>query len=119
MNTNNGTAMYIPPDFFHFNLCHKPYGDWWAFGITIYQIIENQYPFLVKEKMCDIPINLSNEDFRGFTRDIDNNLKDLIKKLLEVDINKRLGVGNNGTKDILKHAFFKNTNAKKLYRKEK
>ncbi|EPR78150.1 Protein kinase, partial [Spraguea lophii 42_110] len=118
MNISSGTPNYMPPEFC-ISYYLEPHADWWAFGITIYKIIENQYPFSGKKRISRIPVALKNENFRGFTRDIDNNLKDLIEKLLEVDSDKRLGVGNNGTEDILKHPFFENTNIEKLYRKEK
>ena len=77
--------------------------DWWAIGILIYEMLVGFPPFYDKQPMgiykkvicgiLEMPPFLTPE------------AKDIIRKLLNPDVTRRLGVKDNG-KSIIKHPFF-------------
>lgn len=104
-----GTPEYIAPEVVQ----NKGYGnsaDWWSFGILIYELSAGYSPFSVGnpgqmemlEKICSGKFNMSSK----FPED----LKDLIKNILQVDLSKRFGNLKNGVDDIKNHAWFKPVN---------
>ena len=64
--------------------------DIWSFGILIYYIIYNKYPFNGKNKILLYKSIIKNKI--KFWLNIKPSLKDLIKKMLEIDVNKRIGI---------------------------
>ena len=102
-----GTPQYLAPEV----LLKKGYDktvDWWSLGCVLYEMLSGRLPFAIKRGM-----KLSTRIYeRGveFPQNLTNEAVDLIKKLLIVDPQKRLGQGPDGSKNIKKHPFFSNIN---------
>ena len=102
-----GTPQYLAPEV----LLKKGYDktvDWWSLGCVMFEMLSGRLPFAIKrgmklnarvyERGVEFPQNMTNEAI------------DLIKKLLIVDPQKRLGQGPDGSKNIKNHPFFNNIN---------
>lgn len=95
-----GTPNYMPPEILE-KEDHSRASDIWSLGVVIYTMIVGRPPFetksieqtynRIKAGLYYFPINIQ----------IDNNAKDLIKKLLVNDPTKRLSIA-----EIRKHDFF-------------
>ena len=102
-----GTPQYLAPEV----LLKKGYDktvDWWSLGCVMYEMLSGRLPFAIKRGM-----KLSTRIYeRGveFPQNLTNEAVDLIKKLLIVDPQKRLGQGPDGSKNIKNHSFFSNIN---------
>ena len=63
-------------------------------------------------------MSLNNEIYKSkiqYPRFLDQDARDLISQLLEVDPKKRLGSGKGGVEKIKKHPFFEEINWKDFY----
>ncbi|KAL0486532.1 serine/threonine-protein kinase nrc-2 [Acrasis kona] len=106
-----GTAEYISPEIIN-GTGYGPCVDWWTLGILLYEMIYAKTPYRgenndetfnkVLHGKLNIPVNSCHGP-------VSKNCRNLIKKLLHVDMNKRLG-HKHGAKDIKDHAFFKGVN---------
>jgi serine/threonine protein kinase len=93
--------------------------DWWSMGVTIFNLLTGRMPF---ESYKNRPLQrLTPEDHYKalmtpvqYPDTLSPSAVDLIKRFLEVDESKRLGLGVNGLKDIQDHAFFSKTNWKSI-----
>ena len=97
-----GTPYYIAPEI----LEKKGYNntvDWWSLGCLMYEMLNGKPLFNFNTGRIDIneykkkivlPNNFSEE------------AKDLIRKLLALDPNKRLGAGKNGFNNLKNHKYF-------------
>jgi len=102
----NGTPGYMAPEII-LRRNHGPEADWWSVGICIFELLTGTLPF---------DINDADSTLATFQKIIKSNLKlprnlnpvatDLIKRLLTVDNQIRLGAGKNGTPSIKSHAWF-------------
>ena len=117
MYEKNGTLEYLAPEMVQ----SKPYTciiDWWSFGILIYEMFYGKTPF-VDPSIEKIYRNISegNLKFSDHTpkdRPISKKGKSVIKKLLKLEPNKRLGY-EGGALEIQNHPFFHNLNFYRLY----
>eukprot|EP00308_Calcidiscus_leptoporus_P008285 CAMPEP_0119357114 /NCGR_PEP_ID=MMETSP1334-20130426/5566_1 /TAXON_ID=127549 /ORGANISM="Calcidiscus leptoporus, Strain RCC1130" /LENGTH=889 /DNA_ID=CAMNT_0007371295 /DNA_START=176 /DNA_END=2845 /DNA_ORIENTATION=+ len=98
-----GTPEYLAPEL----ILEKGHGkavDYWALGVLCYEMINGYSPFEAEEtlqtyqKILDGTVN--------YPSSLDSDAKDLISKLLQKDISRRLGNLLGGAKDIKNHAFF-------------
>ena len=91
-------------------------GDWWNLGVILFEMIYSVPPFYSNddEKMKIIANKADLRFPRNIT--ISDNLKDLIKKLLNKNCEERLGY-NGGFEEIKKHAFFKGFDFESLLNK--
>lgn len=91
-------------------------GDWWNLGVILFEMIYSVPPFYSNEdeKMKEFAIKADLRFPRNIA--ISDNLKDLIKKLLNKNCEERLGY-NGGFKEIKKHAFFKGFDFDALFNK--
>ena len=91
-------------------------GDWWNLGVILFEMIYSVPPFYSNddEKMKIITNKADLRFPRNIT--ISDNLKDLIKKLLNKNCEERLGY-NGGFEEIKKHAFFKGFDFESLLNK--
>lgn len=102
-----GTPEYLAPEI----ILTKPYGksvDWWSFGILVYEMNAGYPPFYSKD-----PMKIYEKIVAGifkFGGKMGNDLKDIIKNTLQVDVTKRYGCMKNGTMDIKTHKWFKSLN---------
>jgi protein-serine/threonine kinase len=90
----------------------KTYGpmiDWWSYGILIYEMIYGISPFEGKNTYDTFHLIIKCQlEFPTLTpsnHKISSKLKNLIKNLLEYEINKRLGYIGGAT-EIKDHPFF-------------
>jgi len=103
-----GTSEYLSPEMID-KKGHDFTCDWWAIGILIYEMLIGIPPFyhksrekmykMIKEKDPRFPDPLKH----GIG--VSEQAEDLIRKLLDKDPTKRLGV-NGGANEILEHQFF-------------
>lgn len=106
-----GTLQFMAPEL----ALEKPYGfavDWWSFGVTLFVMRNGQYPFpnnyatthkeLVFDQQQDFPDTMSYE------------FQDLIRKLLQIDPNKRL----SSASELLKQPFYENVNIEGIINKD-
>jgi calcium-dependent protein kinase len=106
-----GTLYYIAPE-----VLEKKYNekiDMWSSGVIMYNLLSGKTPFdgsnaeiLDKIKKGEYDITIPPLD------KMSPSAKDLMQKLLTVDVNKRISV-----KEALQHPWFKEQNSKELYNK--
>ncbi|KAG0663669.1 camp-dependent protein kinase catalytic subunit [Maudiozyma exigua] len=98
-----GTPDYIAPEV----VSTKPYNksvDWWSFGILIYEMLAGHTPFYdsntlkTYEKILNAPLK-----FPSFFHE---DAKDILTKLINRDLTKRLGNLQDGSEDVKKHPWF-------------
>lgn len=107
-----GNFQYMSPEMVYNNKNYYSYYiDFWSFGVSLYEIACGQYPFgNENEDPYDIYHNILNGNII-FPNELTLNLKDLIKKLLEVRLDQRL----INIKQIFSHKFFFNTQIEEIY----
>ena len=110
-----GTPQYLAPEV----LLKKGYDkavDWWSLGCVMYEMLSGKLPFAIKRG-----IKLSTKIYEKgveFPKNMNNDAKDLIQKLLVVDPKDRLGEGPDGSEKIKSHPFFKGVNWKDAWQKK-
>ena len=114
INLNNfiGTPQYCSPEILNNNVQNFFTCDVWSFGIIMYELFHNKTPFddYNLNKMIE---NIKKGEFY-LNEKLPNEIKDLIKKCLIVDQNKRIKLN-----EIFNHPFFKDFNFNDLYGEEK
>ncbi|CAD5214495.1 unnamed protein product [Bursaphelenchus xylophilus] len=109
-----GTPEYLAPEI----ILSKGYNkavDWWALGVLIYEMAAGYPPFF-----ADQPIQIYEKIVSGkvkFPSHFTNELKDLLKNLLQVDLTKRYGNLKNGVADIKNHRWFSSTDWIAIYQR--
>lgn len=106
-NTCIGTPLYISPEMMESNIgCFA--SDLWALGCIIYECLAGSSPFTGRNKF-EIEDHILCGEF-DFPKGFDKEAKDLIRKLLKVNPNERLGAGAKGSsidmKALKAHPFF-------------
>ena len=110
-----GTPQYLAPEI----LKKKGYNkavDWWSLGCVMYEMLTGRIPFPIK-KGVKLSLNAYENEVL-FPNFVYNEAKDLIKKFLILDPNKRLGSGPKGTENIKKHPFFKGINWENVWERK-
>ncbi len=108
-----GTAEYIAPEL----LRGKRYGaavDWWSFGILLYEMMAGRTPFYDKNRKIMF-FNIMNSTPQ-FPLSFSEKACGVLRKLLNVDPTRRLGVSN--IEDLKTDKFFSSIDWEKLYNKE-
>ncbi|CCE91260.1 cAMP-dependent protein kinase TDEL_0C03710 [Torulaspora delbrueckii] len=98
-----GTPDYIAPEV----ISTKPYNksvDWWSFGIYIYEMLAGYTPFYDANAMKTYE-NILNAELK-FPPFFNADAQDLLSKLIERDLSKRLGNLQNGSEDVKNHPWF-------------
>ena len=106
----SGTPGYMAPE----AIINKPHNfsvDYFALGVIIYELMMGERPYQgkdrkeIKEQMFSLEIKLDNDDLPEDWKD--DNIIDIINKLLKRKRGKRLG--SNGCNEIKNHPWFKDT----------
>ncbi|KAA8915183.1 hypothetical protein TRICI_002678 [Trichomonascus ciferrii] len=108
-NSFVGTEEYIAPEVIRGN-GHTSAVDWWTLGILLYEMLYGTTPFKGKNRNTTFANILKNDVpfLDGGFQPLTSACKNIIRKLLIKDENKRLG-SRAGASDIKAHAFFKTT----------
>ncbi|CAG2060696.1 unnamed protein product [Timema podura] len=102
-----GTPEYLAPEI----ILSKGYGksaDWWAVGVLIFEINAGYPPFCSQD-----PMKIYEKVVAGKYRNaphFSNELRDLIRNILQVDLSRRYGILKNGVNDFKNHKWFKHIN---------
>jgi len=128
-----GTPIFIAPEVV-LNKGHNKSADVWSLGVMIYEMLFGTNPFFDYDDPTVDQRTLFKRIVKGqFQRprkqsaidayqNVSDDAKDIIKKMLVVNVNKRLGCGTRADLDIRDHPWFSNTESGidfgKLYRKE-
>ena len=102
-----GTPQYLAPEV----LKKKGYNknvDWWSLGVFLYEMLTGNLPFNIP-KGAPLDIDMFTVPLK-FPKGINKQAKDLIKKLLNTDPEKRLGTGLGDAKNVKLHSYFKGLN---------
>jgi len=105
----SGTAIYQAPEM----LTGKGHGlpvDWWAMGVLTYVMLAGRPPFASDGNRSDLHARIRTQqlDLDGDPRTADwaAPTKDLVRRLLDRDVTKRLGSGSGDAEDVKAHPFF-------------
>ena len=99
-----GSPLYLSPEMLEKNGVTLK-SDIYQIGLVFYQLFSNQLPFTNARNMIELydMIKKNQIDFECLNEDI--NLKDLIKKMVQKNINDRIYID-----EIKKHEYFKDIN---------
>jgi len=111
-----GTPEYIAPEILSGH-GHGKSADWWSLGILIYEMLVGVPPFVSEGSQNDI-FRLIREGRIIVPPEVDPAAKDLIEKLVVVDVEKRLGNLEGGIEDIKNHSFFIGVDWSKIQNRE-
>lgn len=111
-----GTPDYVSPEVI-VNKGQTFATDWWAFGILIFEMIYGSPPFYNRDHEKMFQDILNRQIFFDDSKvEASPEAKDLIKKLLKKDADKRLGSQNED--DIKNHPWFAKLNFEKILNKQ-
>ncbi|KAH0569859.1 Kinase, AGC [Spironucleus salmonicida] len=112
-----GTAEYLSPDVISGQ--HSQAADFWSLGILIYELLYGKTPFYTPNsgfQAISRRIQAGIYAFPAFPK-VSENAKDLIKKLLTLKPENRLGF-QFGIAEIKAHLWFKGVNFARIYESE-
>jgi protein kinase A len=119
-----GTPIFIAPEIV-LNKGHDKSADIWSLGVLIYEMLFGTNPFFdyddpnIDQKTLFKRIISGKFDFPQHTKaHVSNDAKDLITKMLKVDVRERLGCLAGADLDIRSDKWFQECDWGKLYRKE-
>ena len=95
-----GTPEYLAPEIIQ-SKGHNKAVDWWALGILIYEMLAGYPPFF-----DDNPFGIYEKILSGkveWPTHLEPTARDIVRRLLVQDRNKRLGTSKTGTEDVKKH----------------
>ncbi|CCM02446.1 uncharacterized protein FIBRA_04545 [Fibroporia radiculosa] len=107
LRTACGSPHYAAPEVIMGQAYDGSYSDIWSCGIILYALLAGRLPFDHE----DLPTLLEKVKIGTFTMpvDIDPRAKDLINKMLQKDVSKRITIP-----DILRHPFYTSHKPKKM-----
>ena len=110
-----GTPEYLAPEIIQ-SKGHGKAADWWSLGVLIYEFLAGYPPFY-----DDNPFGIYQKILLGkveFPRHFDAQAKDLIRKLVNLDVAKRVGALKGRADDVQKHKWFRGIDWEALLRRE-
>jgi len=112
---NKESSEYTAPEILCGQLTsYIPESDWWTYGIILYELLYGVPPFF-GENDNKIKERIVKQDVK-FLQGGNNDIKDLIKQLLNKNPNQRLG-HQGGVNQVLTHPFFNGMNFDALMQK--
>jgi len=105
-----GTAAYMGPEVWS-GLGYGYSADWWSLGVTFYELLVGQLPFELNPEDYKKGIILHPLSFPDY---IHPTAADLLSRLLEVNVSKRICCGPLGIEEFKSHPFFTGINFDKL-----
>mmetsp|Transcript_91090 Transcript_91090/g.181110 ORF Transcript_91090/g.181110 Transcript_91090/m.181110 type:complete len:384 (-) Transcript_91090:268-1419(-) len=99
-----GTPEYLAPEIIQ-SKGHGKAVDWWALGVLMFEMLAGYPPFF-----DNTPFGIYQKVLAGkieYPRHFDVKVKDILKRLLTYDRNKRLGCLKDGAEDIKRHKWYK------------
>jgi protein kinase A len=107
------------------NKGHDKSADIWSLGVLIYEMLYGTNPFFdyddpnIDQKTLFKRIIAGKFSFPTKTKaKVSDEAKDLIQKMLVINVTDRLGCLRRADLDLREHAWFRTVNFGKLYRKE-
>lgn len=110
-----GTCPYIAPEIIEGNGYARSV-DWWSLGVLLYEMVAGKPPFQAKHKN-DLFTKILYYKF-DFPDHFSKSLQNILKKLLERDVTRRIGNMKRGADDVKKHDWFKGVSWLMLINKE-
>ena len=110
-----GTPQYLAPEV----LKKKGYDkniDWWSLGCFLYEMLTGNLPFFI-QKGAPLSIEMYCTPLK-FPRGVNKLARDLIKKLLNTDPQKRLGTGLEDAESVKLHPYFQGIEWNKYQNRE-
>uniref|UniRef100_A0A6B2LAD0 Protein kinase domain-containing protein n=1 Tax=Arcella intermedia TaxID=1963864 RepID=A0A6B2LAD0_9EUKA len=110
-----GTPEYLAPEVI-MGKGHDKAVDWWALGVLLFEMFAGyppffgQHPFEIYEKIC--------EGVFKFPSHFNDEIKDLVSKLLTSAKARRLGNLRGGSQDVKSHPFFNGVDWEGLEKKQ-
>lgn len=99
-----GTPDYLAPEVLA-NVGHGRGADWWSFGVLVHEMLAGAPPFAESDAAATYA-RIASGSFTvppHFSR----SARDLVSRLLTVDLAARLGAGAGGTGEVKAHHFFR------------
>ncbi|XP_050399392.1 serine/threonine-protein kinase 32B [Patella vulgata] len=115
----SGTKPYMAPEVFSCasNEClgYSFPVDWWSLGVTAYELLKSRRPYEIHSAthLHEIKILFSSTK-PHFSSSLDENLRDLLKQLLEVDPDNRI----SSLAHLKQHPLMADMDFEKIYNKE-
>lgn len=110
-----GTPEYLAPEV----ILSKGYGkavDWWSFGVLVYEMNAGYPPFYAHD-----PMKIYEKIVSGkykFAHHFGEELRDILKNILQVDLTRRYGNLKDGSLDIKRHRWFKSIDWIEIYQQK-
>ncbi|GKT21498.1 hypothetical protein ADUPG1_011916 [Aduncisulcus paluster] len=116
-----GTPFYLAPEIL-LRIGHGYAVDWWGVGVMMYEMLTGNRPFQgdsqeeIFEKLLKEPVSFPRDCVEG-DFSISREARDLVKKLLTRDPEKRIGSRENAS-EIKSHLWFRDVNWNEVVRKK-
>ncbi|KAL0211331.1 hypothetical protein P9112_009629 [Eukaryota sp. TZLM1-RC] len=110
-----GTPEYLAPEILK-DSGHGKNVDWWSLGTLLYEMLTGLPPFYSQNQSLMYKRILHSE--LTFPHFLSSSAKSLLTGLLQRDVAKRLGTGENGASNIKNHRFFEGVDWDGLLKKE-
>ncbi|XP_075694678.1 protein kinase C delta type-like [Rhinoderma darwinii] len=106
-----GTIYYMAPEM----LRRDPYGlavDWWAFGVILYRLFTNKYPFSGVKTKTEYVLKVQSDE-PTYPKQLTKEAKDILQRFFCKDWQQRLGWHGN----VRQHPFYRGINWEKIENK--
>ena len=104
-----GTAAYLSPELVQ-GVATRPTiaSDCWAFGCTLYQSLCGRPPLWAEtqQEVMRRIVKFDGLDEEKYPEGVTEDAKELIRSLLVVEVESRLGSGVDGIDEVRRHVFF-------------